>query len=352
MTEKLATRRWKLGLTVVTLVALVLLTYAVRHELMDTITNLQRVNAAVLLLIIPLQVVNYHSQTKMYQTTFWLLGERLRYRSLYRLSLELNFVSNVFPSASVSGFSYFGVRLKSGAKVSATKATLVQLMKFIMMFVSFQVLLAVGLLLLAVEGKASGVVILVASSLMTLLVISTFGLAFVIGSKRRINGFFTTLTKWLNAIIHRLRPGHPETISIARVQEVFTELHDNYMKLRRDWRELSVPMWHSFFANVTEIATIYVVYVAFGNWVNPGAVIIAYALANFAGFVSVLPGGVGIYEALMTAVLAAAGVPPGVSIPVTVMYRVLSMAIQLPPGGYLYHRTLSNKPAYGQRTSV
>ena len=53
-----------------------------------------------------------------------------------------------------------------------------------------------------------------------------------------------------------------------------------------------------------------------------------------------LPGGVGIYEALMTAVLVATGVPAAVSIPVTVMYRVLSMLVQLPPGYYYYHKTI------------
>jgi len=96
-------------------------------------------------------------------------------------------------------------------------------------------------------------------------------------------------------------------------------------------------------ANVAEILTIYAVYLAFGELVNPGAVIIAYAIANFAGLISVLPGGVGIYEALMTAVLATAGVPPGLSLPVTVMYRILNMSLQLPIGWYFYHKTVGKE---------
>ncbi len=68
--------------------------------------------------------------------------------------------------------------------------------------------------------------------------------------------------------------------------------------------------------------------------------IIAYAIANFAGLISIAPGGVGIYEGIMTAVLASAGVAAGVSIPVTIMYRILNMAIQLPPGYYFYHKTV------------
>jgi uncharacterized membrane protein YbhN (UPF0104 family) len=67
---------------------------------------------------------------------------------------------------------------------------------------------------------------------------------------------------------------------------------------------------------------------------------LAYAVANFAGLVSVLPGGVGIYEGLMTLVLTATGVPSRLSLPVTVMYRVLNTIVQLPPGYYFYHRTL------------
>jgi len=96
-----------------------------------------------------------------------------------------------------------------------------------------------------------------------------------------------------------------------------------------------------FYANVAEVMVIYVVYIAFGHWVNPGAIILAYGLANIAGLISVLPGGIGIYEAIMTAVLATAGIPAAVSIPVTIMYRVINMTIQVIPGYYFYHKNLS-----------
>jgi uncharacterized membrane protein YbhN (UPF0104 family) len=63
-------------------------------------------------------------------------------------------------------------------------------------------------------------------------------------------------------------------------------------------------------------------------------------VANFAGLISVLPAGIGIYEGLMTAVLAATGIPPELSIPVTIMYRVLNMTLQLTPGYILYQKAL------------
>jgi uncharacterized membrane protein YbhN (UPF0104 family) len=64
-------------------------------------------------------------------------------------------------------------------------------------------------------------------------------------------------------------------------------------------------------------------------------------VANFAGLVSVLPAGIGIYEGLMTAVLLATGIPAELSIPVTLMYRVLNMAIQLTPGYFFYQKALA-----------
>jgi uncharacterized protein (TIRG00374 family) len=110
--------------------------------------------------------------------------------------------------------------------------------------------------------------------------------------------------------------------------------------MQSHWRELKAPFLWGFVANLAKVLAIYVVYVAFGKWVNIGAVILAHAVANFAGLLSVLPGGLGLYEVLMTATLAAAGIPAALSLPVTVMYRVLSALLQLPPGAVLYYHNL------------
>jgi uncharacterized membrane protein YbhN (UPF0104 family) len=74
--------------------------------------------------------------------------------------------------------------------------------------------------------------------------------------------------------------------------------------------------------------------------VNVGAVILAYAVANFAGLISVLPAGIGIYEGLMTAVLVVTGIPVELSIPVTLMYRVINMFVQLTPGYFFYQKAV------------
>jgi uncharacterized protein (TIRG00374 family) len=326
---------WRLIATFATLVVLALLIYSVRQQIADVISNLGKVNAFALLLIIPLQALNYDAYARLYKGLFKILGKTVKYWPLYRINLELNFVNHILPSGGVSGISYFTVRMRS-LGVRAPQATLSQVMKFLLLFISYQPLLIIGLIFLAARGHANNLIIAVASSLITLLIVGTLLGMYIIESRDRINSFLTFFTKFLNGLIHLVRPKHPETINVERAQQAFVELHENYKVLKRNWSQLKWPLVHTTIANITEIASVYVVYIAFGHYVNIGAIILAYAVANFAGLISVLPAGVGIYEGLMTAVLAAAGIPAALSIPVTIMYRVLNMFVQLVPGYILY----------------
>ena len=334
-------RRWKLIVNILTVLALIVLIFAVRHQLYTTLRNFSKVNVWVLLLLIPVEWLNYHAQAKLYGGLFEAVGNKLKYRFLFETSLELNFINSVFPSGGVSGISYFGMRMRSDReKITGGRATLVQLMKLALLFLSFELLLFFGLLFLAIAGGVNNFVILVAGMLSTLLLVGTFAFVMIIGHEQRIQATFTFLTTALNKLIQLVLPSRPEAINMERARSAIEELHQNYKLIESRWRELKSAFWWAFIANLAEVGAVYVVYVAFEHWVNPGSVILAYSIANFAGMVSVLPGGVGIYEALMTGVLVATGVPAALSLPVTVMYRMLNMLIQLPPGYYFYHRTL------------
>jgi uncharacterized protein (TIRG00374 family) len=333
-------RRWKLVLNVVTLAALILVVYLTRHQIGSSIEDLKHVNAWALLLLIPVELLNYHAQARLYQKLFAIVGNKVSYKYLFRASLELNFVNHVFPSGGVTGVSYFTLRMRDGKDISSGKATLMHILKIGLYFVSFELILIFGVFALAVMGRVNGLVILVASSLTTVLLIGTVGFVYVVGSKERIDSFFTGITRLLNKLIHLIRPKYPEAININEVRHLFNDFHENYKEIKKSYSKLKGPFLYAFIADATEVAAVYVVYIAFGKLVNIGAVILAYGVANFAGLVSVLPGGVGVYEALMTAVLASTGIPAGVSLPATVMYRVLNTLIQIPPGYIFYQKTL------------
>lgn len=332
---------WRTILTIATFIALAILIYSLRKDIGGVIQNLAKVNSFALLLIIPFEAWNYDSYARFYIHIFRTLGEKVRYWPMFRLNLELNFINHILPSGGVSGISYFNIRMRSQG-VSGAKSALSQVMKLFLLYTSFQPLLILGLFLLALRGHASNLVIMVTSSLITLLVVGSLLTVYIIEDKGRINSSLTLITRVLNRIINVVRRRHPETINLERAQKTFVELHDNYMLLKSRWRELKRPFLYMMLANITELGALYSVYIAFGQMVNVGAVILAYAVANFAGLISVLPAGIGIYEGLMTAVLAATGIPAELSIPVTIMYRVLNMAIQLTPGYILYQKAVNS----------
>jgi hypothetical protein len=331
--------RWRLFITITTFVALAVFIILARVQIIDTFKNLGKVNTLALLLIIPLQAINYHAYTKLYQHILRIIGTDVDYKKMFKVTLELNFVNNIFPSGGFSGFTYVSLRLKS-KKITTAQATLAQVMRFGLVFTSYQLLMAFGLFLLAINGRANRLMILIAGSLATLLFILTAGIAFIAGSKQRINSFVTFVPKALNDLIRIIKPSRKEAINMTKIEKIFTELHENYLIIKDNFLALRKPLFFALLANITELLTIYTCYIAFGRWVNPGAVIIAYAIANFAGLISVLPGGIGVYEGLTTATLAAAGISASLSLPVTVMYRVLANIVQLPPGYYYYHKNL------------
>lgn len=336
-------RRWRLILNIVTIVAMILFLFLIREQIVETFENISRIHWWILLFIVFLQLWNYDAQTRMYLSLFKIVGNKFKYKPMFIAALELNFINNVFPSGGVSGISYFGVRLRS-EKVTAGKATLVQIMKLLMLYVSFEVLLVLGIFLLAAEGKVNDLVLASAVTISTSLIIGTALFVYILGSKQRVEQFFRLLKRLTNKTVRKVRRDpHRKTIEMTRVHFLLSELHDNFKTIKSRITELKWPLVHALFANLSEILCIYVIYIAFGEWVNFGAIIIAYSVANFAGLISVLPGGVGIYELLMTTVLVAAGVPVALSLPVTIMYRVLTAAIQLPPGYYFYHKAINSK---------
>lgn len=333
-------RNWKLLLNIVTFGLLGLAIFLLRHDIGHSLQDLGRVNTYALLLMIPLQALNYHAYTRLYQKFLRILHHKLDYKFLLKVTLELNFVNHVFPSGGVSGFSYFSLRLKE-RRVSAAKSALCQMMRFVLTFGTYLLLLFIGLFALSIRGGASNMTILITCSLAFMVLFLSVVGVYIIGSKQRIEDFTGALARAVNYIIHFVRPGHPETLNLRRVRSLFGDLHDNYVLLSGNKQQLKSPAAYAMLANITELLTLYVVYIAYGNYVNIGAVIIAYALANFAGLIAILPGGVGVYEGLMTIVMVSAGVPAGLALSVTVMYRVLNMVLSLPLGYYFYHGALN-----------
>jgi uncharacterized protein (TIRG00374 family) len=330
---------FKFWLNVLTLVALIGLVVLSWHSILGAFRKLSDLNSSALLLMIPLQMVNYYAVARLYKDYFKSQGEDLRLKTMYAIALELNFVNHVFPSGGVSGFSYLNLRLRQSG-IGSAKSALAQILRFAMTFISFLVLLFIGMFVLSFRRHTSPLTILIGSSLAFLTLIGVLVGGFIISDEKRIRSFVGFLPKILNRVVGVFRRKKNDIIDVERLGRAMTELHNDYVILAQSPKKLVRPFWWAMLVNVTDLLTIYAVYAAFGSLINPGALILSYGVANFAGLVAVLPGGVGVYEGLMTATLSSAGVEKALALSATVVYRVLNMMLFLPIGYVLYRRVL------------
>ncbi len=254
--------------------------------------------------------------------------------------LELNFVNHVFPSGGISGFSYLTMRLKPYG-VSTAKSTFAQIGRFGFALAGQIGLMFVSLFLLAIENRASTLIVLLVSILVFALIAAAAVVIFAISNQRRSVTFAARIARFANRIIYFIRPKHPETINLSKVESTLVELNADYAEVRRNMRR----MWPAFFwitlSTLLEVALLYTVFVAHGAWVNPGAVIIAFVIANTVALVAAVPGGIGVFEAIMTTVFIAVGIPPGLAISVTLIYRVIMLVLNLATGAVLYQRAIN-----------
>lgn len=329
-------KKTRIIINIVTIIALVVLLYFSWPDIQRGFDEINAANWTILALIIPLQLINFFSIGMIYHDYFKATGQPkfANKREMMRIALELNFVNHVFPSGGVAGFSYLGFRLK-GKGIPVARTTLAQVMRFALTFISFLALLFFGLLLLSFDKSAGGLILFISLSVAFLTLFGTAIGVYIISDKARIKNFSGFLPKLANKVLHPFTR-NPKFINTDKVDELFSDLHEDYKKVSKDRAKLKKPFVWALLANITEVLTIYVAYLAIGNAINPGAVILAYSVASFSGLISVLPGGIGIYEALMTATFASAGVPSALALSATLIYRISTIVIFIPIGFIFY----------------
>ncbi len=332
--------KWKLWLNIITLGALALLIILARHDIYQAIARIKDLNGLVLLLFIPALFLSFYTLAKFFAEFFKATGQKVAMKVLLRAMVELNFVNHVFPSGGVSGASYLSWRLRA-FEISTAKSTFAQLTRFSFAFAGYIFMMLISLVLLAMDGHASSLVILIVSAIVFTLLFSMVVLVYALQSEKRTAWFAEGLVRWLNRAIHMVRPKHPETIKFRRVKKTLFELHEDYELVRGDLGKMKRVFAWNFAASLAELSLLYLTFVAHGVWVNPGAVVVAFVIATAAGLIAIFPGGIGIYEPLMTAVFISVGIPAGVAVSVTLIYRTLSLVLSLLSGGVLYQRALN-----------
>lgn len=340
-------RTW---VSIITFVAIVVILYLTRHELLSAWELLGRVNLWILALLIPVQLISYFAVGAMIFNYLRAKNELkgVNHFEMMRMALELNFVNHALPSGGVSGFSYLGWRLKQHG-VSIGRATLAQIVRLVVSFAAFLVLLTVSVLALTVDGTVSRFAVYISSVLATTIVLGTVFGMYIIGSYARLHSFSGSLTRFVNGVCERLRlPGKYRAKEVV-IQRFFEDLHKDYVSIRKDKKILKRPFVWAVVFNIAEIGMYLVTFAALGVFVNPALIAIAVGVASVAGFFFITPGGAGAYEVLMIWFLTGAGAPAGPVIAAIVLTRTL-LIIGTIASGYVFYQLAIMK--YGKQPNL
>jgi len=338
-------------MTIITLVLLAIVIVAAWPEIVDAWGLLGQVDVWILLLLIPVQLLSYYATGGIIFSYLRAKGdlEDMSRWSMARLALELNFVNHILPSGGAAGFSYLAWVLKKH-KVSVSRSTMSQLIRFVMTFASFVALLIVSMIILTFRSRIEATTVEVGGLLVLATIGGTWLLIWLIKSKDRLRRFSAWISRISSRFIRWITRGRKrKLIKEQDLLEFFDGLHDDYLAVRRERKILIKPFIWAAVANILDVALLWISFWSLGYPLDAALLFIAFGIASIAGAISVTPGGAGVYEAVMVAFLAASGVTPEVAIAGTLLARVTLLAGTI-IFGYVFYQLTLNK--YGKRPAL
>jgi len=336
-------------MSILTLIVLAILIYVSRDELQKAWQLLGQANIWWLLLLIPLQITVYYAGGEMifsYLRQKKAIGHISRFEQT-RIALELNLVNHIFPSGGISGMTYTTWRLgKLG--VSASSSLFAQIVRYIVGFLAFVLLLVISVFLLAVDGQINRYI--VASSFLLVLII--IGLTFVamygFSSKKRMKNLAGFVVRVVNRLVRFFTfKRRREVLELERTEKFFYNMHDDFYELAKDKKLMLQPfVWGLVYAGI-DVLMFVIVFLSLGQLVNPAILLVSYGAATLAGLVAFTPGGAGVFELVMIFFLAMAGVSAGAAIAGIVLTRAILLAGTI-VFGYIFYQQAIWK--YGKQT--
>jgi uncharacterized protein (TIRG00374 family) len=341
---------FKAWLSIVTLALVGVIIFFSRHELLHAWELLGRVNIWILLLLIPGQILVYYIGGEM---MFSYLREKDAIRhipaaDLTKMSLEMNFVNHVLPTGGFSGISYMAWRL-SKYGVPLGRATVAQMVRFTMTFVAYITLLLVAVVVVTIDGNINRWIIFVSSSMVLMTVVMVVATVYLLSSRERMWRFGGWLVRTINHVVRKVTFGRRRVVlRYGQVEKFFTDMHFDYLALRRDMRILTKPFLWGIAFTLADVSLFLITFWAMGTPVNPAPVLIAYGVAGMTGLVVATPGGAGAYEAVMVGFLALAGLEKSTAIAGIVLTRVILLLGTIILGYAFYQGALLK---YGKRNT-
>jgi uncharacterized protein (TIRG00374 family) len=283
---------------------------------------LSDVNPALLVVAVALEMLSLVCYTVLTRVT--LPPEpRLSLPTIFRVQLSTRAVTNLVPGGSAAG-STLGYRLFTEAGVSSSSATFTLASVGIGSAVVLNVILWVALLIsIPLNGFRTAYV--TAAIIGVLLLAFAAGLVYLLIEGREL------AERILRSIARRL-PFVEEDTAARFVHQTADRIED----LARQPELVRAGIFWAAANWLLDAAALWVFLLAFGTWVNPVNLIVAYGVASVVAAIPITPGGLGVVETILPSLLVTFGAPAGAAGLAVLAWRLVQFWLPIPLGGISY----------------
>ncbi len=257
------------------------------------------------------------------------------FATLSRIQLSTLALSHCLPGGNAMGYS-LGYRLLMRSGVGGTDTAVALATQGLGSAVVLNVIFWLALLVsLPLYGLQSGYLFVAVIGLLLMAAIASLVILLTRGDQRA--------AAFLAAIGRRVPFLHPETLP-----RLFGQLVARVEELSKDRRQMGKALFFATGNWLFDAASLLVFVGAFGHWVNPVAVLVAYGVANIAAALPITPGGLGVVEATVSGILVGFGTPRSIAIWGVLAWRLVNFWLPIPIGGTAYLSLHLHPPAGSQ----
>jgi putative heme transporter len=257
------------------------------------------------------------------------------FATMSRIQLSTLALSHCLPGGNAMGYS-LGYRLLMRAGVGGTDTAVALATQGLGSAVVLNVIFWLALLVsLPLYGLQSGYLFVALVGLLLMAAIASLVVLLTRGDRRAM--------AFVTAIGRRVPFLHPETLP-----RLFGQLVSRVKDLSKDRRQMGKALFFACANWLLDAGSLFVFVGAFGHWVNPVALLVAYGVGNIVAALPITPGGLGVVEATVSGILVGFGTPRSIAIWGVLAWRLVNFWLPIPIGGSAYLSLQLHPPASTQ----
>jgi putative heme transporter len=271
-----------------------------------------------------MSIASYSQATRALLPT----AERPSLLTVIRVQLATLAANHVLPGGSVASMP-IGFRLLQRTGVSASSASFVLTVQTIGSAVVLNLILWLSLLVsIPIRGANKAYAVAALAGVMLFV-----GFAVVLSGLSRGSKAIEGIVKMA---------GRVPFVNEARVSGFLHGVVDRGRQLTSDPKRMRTAAGWAAAQWLCDATSLWLFLASVGRFVTPDALLVAFGMANVVAVLPVTPGGVGLYEAVLTSSLVGFGVPRAPAIIAVLGYRLIAFWIPIPIGAVAY---LTSVPA-------